>query len=122
MPISHADMTAAERAAVAATMAATTDAVGNIKYDLCGNHAGPQMPIVSGRLQRSVSGAPWVNFGGNIWYRYSDTSEALIVLDPDGAPLGIVDEGPLVLVNVHGGPVAVTVNTGFNLEHEIKWG
>lgn len=121
MPIAHQDMTDGQRSEVAAKMLNTLGRVGEPKYDRTGEDDGFTLPIVAGTIRHSRSGAPWVTFGEDVWWQYRDTAEWRIVLDADGRPLGVADEGPLVIGDVHGTPCAVTVDTGRSREDNILW-
>ena len=122
MPISHAEMIEAQRAAVTRAMLERIADVGTAQYASDGDDDGLVQPIVTGVIRRSNGGAPWVSFGGGgYWYRWLDSPVAWCVLDADERPLGVSDRGPLVLTTVQSEWLAVVVNTGWNLEREIIW-
>lgn len=119
--IRQAEMSAAEERAVAQAMAT------HLEPRLDEEGRSTLAPIVPGDVRASRSGALWVRFAdGDRWYRLMDapsTEESpggRVVWDAQGRPLGSI-EGPLLLTEVRGRPVAVCANTGWNYEHEIVW-
>ena len=118
MPISQSEMTAEQIAAVAQAL-----------VDALTEDPDYRTPILSGEVRHSRSGAPWVRFPPNtIWFRLMDIPPnppalykgARYVISPDGKPLGN-NVGPLVIHEINGKWLAQTINTGWNIEHEIIW-
>ena len=86
-------------------------------------------PIRPMMLRHSASGAPWGSSDGRTWYRVMDVPPdedtgyggGMVVLNVTGAPLG-ADDGLLAIHRLPDGRVVCTVTqTGWNLDHEIRW-
>jgi len=85
-------------------------------------------PIVPGEIRHSHGGKQWATFDGRRWYRLmtGDANEPGVsvfepVLDAEGRPLGVGEEGVVVVVSIQGRDVALVANTGWNFEKEIIW-
>lgn len=86
-------------------------------------------PIRRMMLRHSSNGTPWASADGREWYRVMDVPRddetgyggAMVVLDVTGAPLGAEDG----LLAIHLMPdqriICMVTQTGWNLDHEIKW-
>ena len=84
-------------------------------------------PIVRGTVRTDATGADWARFGPHgRWFALTaivptaSYPGARIVFTDDNEPLGSV-EGPLMLSENDGEPIAFCLNTGARFDVEVTW-